>query len=70
MRPPVPEIPLETIVYLKANADYKGMVTGYIVRPQGGIIYLVTWGSDGLEQQHWECELTDTKSFDTNGGDE
>ena len=68
MRPSIPRIPLETIVYLKTNSEYKGMVTGHVIRPQGGFAYLVTWGEDGVEQQHWECELTDTRSFDTGGG--
>lgn len=46
------------IVYLKiAQERSPGMVTGYIIRPEGSaILYYVAW-EDGYEKTHFALEL-------------
>lgn len=60
-----PVFTLGTIVYLRVNSERKGMVTGYLVRPGGYLLYLVSWDDPVDEKEHNACELSDTKSFDT-----
>jgi hypothetical protein len=60
---PVPLFPLGSIVYLRVNAERRGMVTGYMVRPGGLLLYLVSWDEPISEAEHWGCELSDTKTF-------
>lgn len=54
---------LAQLVYLRANSDWAGIVTGILLRPDGAFCYFVTWG-DHEETQHFECELTDEKDFE------
>lgn len=51
-----------TIVYLRAGGELTGIVTGFMVRPGGQHMVVVSW-TDHEEQSHFEFELTDTKSF-------
>jgi hypothetical protein len=48
-------------VYLSINAASVGMITGIVFRPIG-VSYYVTWG-DFTERSHYECELTDEKTY-------
>ncbi len=66
LRNPIPEFPIESIVYLKVNPELKGMVVGYEVRQLGIGPYFVTWG-EGDEKLHWPCELSDSKIFGEEG---
>ncbi len=50
---------ISTLVYLRANADMAGIITGVIVR-RDGHHYLVVWG-DHEESIHYEFELLDEK---------
>ena len=52
---------LGTILYLKANTENAGMLTGRIER-SGVTTYLVSWPEEG-EMEHWEIELTDEKAL-------
>lgn len=56
-----------TLVYLRANPDICGTVTGYLLRANCPAQYLVTWGGDMGETSHWEQELTDEKQYSGNG---
>ena len=48
-------------VYLAIHGASVGMVTGIVFRPIG-VSYYVTW-SDFTERSHYECELTDEKTY-------
>lgn len=63
MKMPTPQFDLSSAVYSKINPDFKGMVTGYLVRPGPTLIYLVTWSEDLEERESWGTELTDEKDF-------
>lgn len=39
------------------------MVTGYMVRPGGMLIYCITWGEDATEKWHWAMELTEDAGY-------
>jgi hypothetical protein len=64
MRLPTPEYDIGSVIYLVVNAERKGMVTGYLVRAEGILTYLVTWDDPVDEKEHWACELTATKPLD------
>lgn len=69
-RLPAPSFNLGQTVYQRAAPeDDKGIVTGLLYRPGGAILYLVTWGVEKCpdETQHWECELTADRAFETTG---
>lgn len=53
---------LGDLVYLKADPEARGMITGIILRPSNHYVYYVTWG-DHEETVHHEVELTDEKGF-------
>lgn len=59
-----PVFHLEQKVYAKI-ADRVGIVTGYLVRPGGRLIYCISWGGDqfGTDSNHFECELSDEKVY-------
>ncbi len=61
MKMPIARWDVGCVVYLKVAPEEGGMVTGYIVRPNG-LAYLITWG-DHEEATHWECELTEEKGL-------
>lgn len=65
-----PAFPLESTVYLRVNAERKGMVTGHLARPGGLLLYLVTWDDPVEEREHFACELSDSKVMDLPGGEE
>lgn len=45
------------IVFLRVAKDRTpGMVTGVTIRPNGSIIYEITWG--GSVTNHFDCELS------------
>ncbi len=60
---PTPAFPYGAHVYMVVNSDYRGQVTGYLLRPNTSISYLVSW-SDGEEREHWDYELSTTKMLD------
>lgn len=62
-----PRFALESIVFLRVDAEDGGMVTGLIERPGGVLCYLVTW-PDHEETSHWEAELTSERTFSGTGG--
>ena len=62
MKMPTPKFEFGQIVYLKVDKEDGGMVTGYLIRPNGGLVYLVTW-SNAEEKDHWEIELTGEKDY-------
>lgn len=70
MRMPSPRYEPYALVYLRANGDMCGAITGYLVGPTGTLQYLVTWGDDCGESAHWEGELTTEKSFGGSEGGE
>ena len=53
---------LGQIVYFRLKPEVTGMVTAITFRPNGAS-YGVTWSSDMTEKNHYECELTDEKSY-------
>lgn len=62
--PPIPTFPIGSVVYLRvAPEEFRGMVTGYMVRPGGMLIYCITWGEDATEKWHWAMELTEDASY-------
>jgi len=63
MKLPVPLYQLGSTLYLRVNAERKGLLTGLLFRPGGQITYLVSWDDPVDEKEHYACELTDTKSF-------
>lgn len=63
MKLPTPIFSFGQRVYLKANTDFTGLVTGYLFRPQTSIVYLISW-SDGETREHWDMELTTEKGID------
>lgn len=67
---PIPTYSIGSIVYLRANHEQKGMITGYVVRGGGVILYLVTWGDPITETEHWSCELSDDPVFKASSDDE
>lgn len=60
---PSPTWPYGQRLYLRANSDFVGLVTGYVFRPGTSISYLIAW-SDGDEREHWDFELTAEKGID------
>lgn len=52
---------LGSFIYLRNNAERKGIVTGYTVRPDDLLVYLVTWDDPVDEKEHWACELSATR---------
>lgn len=52
---------LGQLLYLRANMEFAGVVSGLIIRP-GLATYLVTWG-DHEQTEHLECELLAEKAF-------
>jgi hypothetical protein len=68
--PAPPRFEPYSLVYLRANAEMCGSVTGYIVRQGCPVQYLITWGIDVGEQAHWEGELTAERVFGTGGENE
>lgn len=55
---------LKQIVYLRINPELTGMVLQIAFTADGGVLYRVSW-SDSSENNHYECELTDEKSYTT-----
>lgn len=51
------EFQLGEMVYLKANENFAGILTGITLRPNNGIIYHVTW-QDSCERTHYDVELS------------
>lgn len=64
---PTPLFALGTQLYLRVNAERRGMLTGLLFRPGGQIIYLVSWDEPLDEREHYACELSDTKAFGETG---
>ncbi len=60
---PTPSWSFGQRVYLRANADFVGFVTGYLFRVASSVVYLVSW-SDGDEREHWEFELSVEKGLE------
>lgn len=57
---------LGTTVYQRAaQEEGGGIVTGILLRPGGGVLYLVSWCVERCpeETQHWESELTTERGF-------
>jgi hypothetical protein len=46
-------------VYLKAGGEFRGTVSGLVIRPTCNV-YLVTW-QDATERSHFSIELTAEK---------
>ncbi len=66
---PDPKWEFGEAVYLKVDADSAaGIITGYTFRPGGEPIYSVSW-QEG-ETEHFECELTDVRTFGVTTEDE
>ncbi len=62
---PIPKARFEPwqTVYLRANTEMKGTVTGLIIRAGCAPQYIITWGEDASEGIHWEGELTEDKDY-------
>lgn len=59
-----PHWDLGMTIYHKTNPEMAGILTGRIERPDDVVTYLVAWPEEG-EVEHWECELTEDKTYDT-----
>lgn len=56
------EFAIGSIVYLKTDTDqHARIVTGYRVRPNSSLIYLLSCGPE--ETEHFSIELTETKNI-------
>ncbi len=64
MKMPTPRWEFGTILYQRVDTENGGIVTGYNVRPGGGLTYLLTWGT-AEESAHYEFELTDERVYST-----
>lgn len=62
---PTPRWAFGATVYLKISPESVGMVTGYVIRPNTALIYLISWPDK--EDDRWEQELTDERTFSTEG---
>jgi len=61
---PIPTFTLGSTVYLRIDPESRGMVVGYVVRPENTLTYLVRWAEDGVEEvEHWGLELTAEKDY-------
>lgn len=56
-----PEYAIGTRVYHRCG-ELAGIVTGILLRPQGVMLYAVSWG-DRSDSFHYAIELSDTRSF-------
>lgn len=65
---PTPRWDLGQILYMKVNEE-PGMLTGYVVRSNGAITYLVSWFEEG-EKECWEMELSDEITYRAGKGEE
>lgn len=65
---PVPRWEMGTLLYLRANPESVGMVTGYLYRPGPVLLYVMGWTD--REDDRWEQELTEEKTFAVNSGGE
>lgn len=63
---PTPRWPFGTILYLRVAPEGAGMVTGYLYRPNNTLLYVISWGDK--EDERWESELTEDKTFGVEGG--
>ncbi len=63
MKMPVAKWEIGQLVYLKANTDWSGYVTGFVVRAGSTLQYLVSYPGDGGEQSHFEFELSEDKPY-------
>lgn len=63
MKLPATQFDLGAIVYAKVDPEKKGMVTGYVIRSNINIVYLVTWAEDMEEKECQSFELSSEKEF-------
>lgn len=66
---PVPKFNIGETVYpqLSPSSDHARLVTGYIIRANGYLVYLVS-DEDGTEMERAEFELTDEIDYSANSG--
>lgn len=57
-----PTFSIGETVWHRCDTECPGIVTGYLVRSGGHLLYLVCWG--GEETSHYEFELTDERPID------
>lgn len=49
-------------VYLKTDSEKQGIITGLLVRPEGLVLYEVSWG-DRTDSRHYSFELQTEREF-------
>lgn len=66
MKLPTPQYEIGSFVYPRLDpcTDQGGVITGYVIRPGGNLIYLVT-NAEGDEKERFPEELTNEVTFST-----